>query len=504
MSDRVELVFGLVGPIGCLIHEARDSLESTLKTMDYTPVIINLSAEMDSLLKAKGCVVKDEFESTFEEKILKGNLVRKEFADDAVLAAEAIKKIYEFRENHVRETGETDEHTINLEARIPLDDHAFIIDQLKRPEEIDTLVKVFGKRFVQVSVVTPLDRRKQTLIARLSDDKPGWKTADCKAHTDKLIDIDQHEREHEHGQRISKIFHRGDVFFNGASKETLDESSTRFVNAFFGKNAIALTRDEFGSYMAQAAALRSVDLSRQVGAAITTPDGDLISIGCNEVPKFGGGNYWDEDKDKKRDIDLGNEANKSEINRIIHDFLDVLEKQKLLVDGKTINSIVTDDQHLKAIKSSLVGNVTEYGRMVHAEMNAMSDAARLGRSLKGSTIFVTTYPCHNCAKHLIAAGIERIVFVEPYPKSKTESLFQDMLGADSSGSSKVSIEHFYGISPRRYRDIFEKGSRQTSEGDVDDWYEGKKSPRLGNVEVGTERRLAQAILKIRLAPSSEN
>jgi hypothetical protein len=94
--------------------------------------------------------------------------------------------------------------------------------------------------------------------------------------------------------------------------------------------------------------------------------------------------------------------------------------------------------------------------------------------------------------------------VEPYPKSKTESLFQDMLGADSSGSSKVSIEHFYGISPRRYRDIFEKGSRQTRDGDVDDWYEGKKSPRLGNVEVGTERRLAQAILKIRLAPSSEN
>ena len=72
--------------------------------------------------------------------------------------------------------------------------------------------------------------------------------------------------------------------------------------------------------MAQAAALRSFDLSRQVWAAITTPDGDLISIGCNEVPKFGGGNYWDEDKDKKRDVDLGKEANKSEINRIIRDF----------------------------------------------------------------------------------------------------------------------------------------------------------------------------------------
>jgi hypothetical protein len=94
--------------------------------------------------------------------------------------------------------------------------------------------------------------------------------------------------------------------------------------------------------------------------------------------------------------------------------------------------------------------------------------------------------------------------VEPYPKSKTESLFQDMLDADASGSSKVSIEHFYSISPRRYRDIFEKRSRQTSEGDFDDWYEGKKSPRLGNVEVGTGGRLAQAILEIMHAPSSEN
>ena len=99
MSDRVDLVFGLVGPIGCLIHEACDSLEYTLKSMDYTPVIINLSAEMDSLLKAKGCDFKDEFESTFEEKILKGNLVRKKFANDAVLAAEAMRQILVFRLN---------------------------------------------------------------------------------------------------------------------------------------------------------------------------------------------------------------------------------------------------------------------------------------------------------------------------------------------------------------------------------------------------------------------
>jgi len=285
------------------------------------------------------------------------------------------------------------------------------------------------------------------------------------------------------------------VFFDGASEDSLEKSSQRFVKAFFGRNNVAPTSDEFSSYMAKAASLRSVDLSRQVGAAIVTPEGDLISVGCNEVPKYGGGNYWDEDTDKKRDIDLGGEANKNEINRIIFDFLGVLEKQGLISEGQSVDSILQDDQHRKAIKSSLVSGVTEYGRMVHAEMNALSDAARLGRSLKGASIFVTTSPCHNCAKHLIAAGIDRIVFIEPYPKSKTESLFQDIVGPDATESEKVSIEHFFGISPRRYRDIFEKGSRQTKEGEVIDWYNGERAPRLGNIEVGAPARVIYAVLE---------
>ena len=176
--------------------------------------------------------------------------------------------------------------------------------------------------------------------------------------------------------------------------------------------------------MAEAASLRSVDLSRQVGAAICTPSGDIISIGCNEVPKVGGRNYWDEDDNKKRDIDLGSETNKNENNRIIFNILDILQEQNLISEDQTVDEILENPDHRNAVKKSLVSGVIEYGRMVHAEMNALADAARLGRAVKGSTIFVTTYPCHNCAKHLVAAGVKRIEFIEPYPKSKTESLFQ--------------------------------------------------------------------------------
>lgn len=72
MSNRVELVFGLVGPIGCPIHQAREILASTLKKMDYVPISVSLSAEMDKLLQAKGSEVGSSSESILEEKILKG------------------------------------------------------------------------------------------------------------------------------------------------------------------------------------------------------------------------------------------------------------------------------------------------------------------------------------------------------------------------------------------------------------------------------------------------
>ena len=70
-----------------------------------------------------------------------------------------------------------------------------------------------------------------------------------------------------------------------------------------------------------------------------------------------------------------------------------------------------------ALKDAAVMDLTEYGRVVHAEMHALCDAARLGKAIKGATLYCTTFPCHNCTKHILAAGIRRVVYIEPYPKS---------------------------------------------------------------------------------------
>ena len=51
---------------------------------------------------------------------------------------------------------------------------------------------------------------------------------------------------------------------------------------------------------------------------------------------------------------------------------------------------------------------------VHAEQNAVADAARRGSPVDGCVAYVTHYPCLNCAKILAAAGIEKIKYREDY------------------------------------------------------------------------------------------
>ena len=161
--------------------------------MDYKPTTISLSKEMDGLLAAKDATFKDELTSVLHNKIRKGNAVRKEFGNNAVLASEAIRQIIDFRRECAVEAGEQDPVTIDDKSVVPLDGHAFIVDQLKLREEVDLLIKTFGKRFIQVSVVTPLEERRRSLNARIRRDRFGWEKEFYAQHVGQLITIDQNK-----------------------------------------------------------------------------------------------------------------------------------------------------------------------------------------------------------------------------------------------------------------------------------------------------------------------
>ncbi len=213
-------------------------------------------------------------------------------------------------------------------------------------------------------------------------------------------------------------------------------------------------------FAAKAAALRTLDLSRQVGAALFTPNGEIITLGSNEVPKGGGGTYWPDEEHDDREFVRAHDSNDQRKREILAELVDAIGGER------SIDVLLKD----KKVRDSQFMDALEYGRIVHAEMSAISDAARLGRSIKDSILYVTTFPCHMRAKHIVASGISKVIFLEPYPKSLASELHSDSLQVEGSdrghyqGYAAVQFEHFYGITPRRYRELFERGKRKDSSG----------------------------------------
>jgi dCMP deaminase len=76
------------------------------------------------------------------------------------------------------------------------------------------------------------------------------------------------------------------------------------------------------------------------------------------------------------------------------------------------------------------GEKTELCRAIHAEQNAVVQAARYGIPIEGATIYTTTQPCVQCAKILMNAGIVEIVYQGTYP---------DQLACDMLAESGIEV-----------------------------------------------------------------
>ena len=71
------------------------------------------------------------------------------------------------------------------------------------------------------------------------------------------------------------------------------------------------------------------------------------------------------------------------------------------------------------------GQRHEICRGLHAEQNAIIQAARYGVSIEGSVLYCTTQPCTQCTKMLINAGITEIVYAEGYPDDLARELLEE-------------------------------------------------------------------------------
>ena len=191
------------------------------------------------------------------------------------------------------------------------------------------------------------------------------------------------------------------------------------------------------------------------------------------MPRAEGGAYW-ENGEEESECGITDGAGREFRNKV--DTNDRMKREIALeivdeLSGEDFLKAAGESQApalLAALERTKLGDLIEFGRAVHAEMAALMDAARRGVPVKGCTLYTTTFPCHNCARHIVAAGIMRVVYVSPYAKSQAKELHADSIDFAEANPRKgaVQFEPFVGVAPRRYLDLFEAGERKEEDGSV--------------------------------------
>lgn len=426
-----EIVIGIVGPIGCNRELVIDTFEKLAMHYSYRIEIIKVSDIIKAYIKVD---IDDHDQYQRVMNLMDaGNDLRVKANDNSILAKMSAIEISKRRKNQDN-------------SRV-----IYIINSLKHPEEISALRDIYGNGFYLFAIHSGEDHRDLFLknFCHIEND----------SNRKKLIARDKDE-DLGYGQSTSSAFHLADFFLTeDGDNGRIWNSLERYLDLIFGNPFRTPTFQEYSMYMAHAVSIRSADLSRQVGAVITQGT-DIVSSGSNECPKAFGGTYWPLFNRKTRAI--YDEPDGRDYMR----GLDYNTQQKDVIIEKLKNNIPEKvlDTLNKNIKDSGLKDITEYGRVVHAEMDAILGCARRGESTKGAVMFCTTYPCHNCAKHIVASGIDKVIYIEPYPKSKALEMHSDSITIDKSlPRNHVLFRPFIGVGPRQYINLFSMSLSDGSE-----------------------------------------
>jgi len=458
-----ELVLCLCSAVGTDTTVIADALASELRAVGYKPIVVRLSSLMAQLPGLEYLSTLKFEDDRIRESMKAGNEIRRIIGHADAVARLALSEIHTVRAS-LNDSGD---------ITVPAERHCFIISSLKRDEELETLRSLFGQSLLLVSVYEPRDRRIENLCRKIASSKGASDPDAHKEIAEDLIDTDLKERSNLLGQRLEDVFQRADVFLKIGT--TFREDARRFIQLLFQAPYITPTVDELLMFQARATAQRSADLSRQVGAVIATKTGEILATGCNEVPLAGGGVIWDAVAGTERDYrdyKIGQDAAAGMRKEIIAELLGALLKSDWLVEGKaklTPEELAHEALFVdpKPLDGTAVASLLEFGRIVHAEMATICDAAMRGVSVRGGTLYCTTFPCHMCARHIMAAGIARVVYIEPYPKSRAKRLYKRAIQVDldrEADDDAVKFEAFVGIAPSRFLDLFEMVTRKDSEG----------------------------------------
>lgn len=287
--NSLELVIAFTGPVGSGVSTVCGEFMDCLKTdFDYEPHYLKVSDLIKDHATEVGIDLSGQLSATDRVDRFQsaGNKLRTR--RPSYLADRSIERINAIRREHNGVLEQENAPDIPLQRRT-----AYVVDSLKNPEEVRRFRQIYGDLFWHVTVFAPDEVREKRLIANSVED-----TA-----VRYIMKRDEQEGE-KTGQQVSKTAHLADYFIRNHTDvlDNVKPAVKRFLDTVFGTRLYTPTKDETGMMKAASAAVRSACMSRQVGAAIYNQQNELIGVGCNDVPKAGGGLYssdLSDDEDKR-------------------------------------------------------------------------------------------------------------------------------------------------------------------------------------------------------------
>ncbi|MCZ4348070.1 anti-phage dCTP deaminase [Devosia neptuniae] len=480
-----ELFFAVVGPVGAGASQAIKALERVCKSAEYEVEIIKASELIRKWATEDNRLIPAAAPKTLDvvtELQNLGDTMRER--DMAEVAKVAMREIAQRRANH------TGQPYVKGEKVLPDGKkRVYLIDSIRHPAEIHLLRRTYGNAFGLIGVVCEEGQRRARILEKYfrGPEKALEQTTEA---VDRFMDRDSDDAVRKHGQHVAEAFFESDFFIDNTrddpngNKHLLDTELGRFVSIIAHDRIERPTIEETAMHHAHSARVRSACLSRQVGAALVDADGTVVATGTNEVPAAGGGVYGERFGTASRGSDDHRCAfrpgrpycsSNKEQNGII---------EELIAGLPELSGILDKDDLAARIRKTRLGGLIEFSRAVHAEMDALLSAGREGVSTVGTRLFVTTYPCHYCARHIVSAGVHEVQYIEPYPKSLAMKLHSDSIEVTPSewtppatrgalhttsrttsddnedtvkvNDPKVLFRPFVGVAPRMYVRAFEK------------------------------------------------
>lgn len=470
-----ELVVGLVGHAGSGCTAISTALYAALHASGYKVHQVKLSKFIEENLtdnplpKFRQTPEYKGIDQLERAKILQDGGDKLRENQEYILASLAIQEIMKLRGD----------------APVGTNKIAYILDSLKNVSEVQLLRDVYGSTFRLVAVHCDYDRRFQRLYGKI-----GTEAKFAGAQEAEVVEFmlrDEMDRS-KNGQQVREVFHLADYFVDDNKDEKINVENNanlkRFCEILLGAGFHRPTVEETAMYTAFSAALRSSCLSRQVGATLASENGQIIAIGSNDVPRYAGGTYlegstpdhrcaiweWSSSDGKikfsgchnSRHKNLIAEEIKSSIIGQIRDGIKNSTKDLEEEQRGQINAALSRyfDDEKPDFSLPKIKDIVEYSRSIHAEMDALFSAARRGNSTQNSVLYCTTFPCHNCARHMVTAGVKRVYYVEPYVKSLAIDLHSDSIRTTSvpedEDQQQMVVVPFTGVGPRMYEDHFIK------------------------------------------------